>query len=105
MSASTRPIWNDATVAPTRLAITQDADVDVCIIGAGIAGMSVAYTCARRGQSVIVIDKEQIASGESGRTTAHLTNALDDRYAQLEKARGLDVSKMAAEAHSAAIDR
>jgi glycine/D-amino acid oxidase-like deaminating enzyme/nitrite reductase/ring-hydroxylating ferredoxin subunit len=101
----TRPIWLDGVVAPSRIAITQDANVDVCIIGAGIAGLSVAYTCARQGKSVVVLELEQIAAGESGRTTAHLTNALDDRYLQLEKARGLDVSKMAAEAHTAAIDR
>src|SRR4051812_23405171 len=101
----TRSLWFDGVVAPTRLAITADTNVDVCVVGAGIAGLSVAYTCAKQGKSVVVLDLDQIGAGESGRTTAHLADALDDRYATLEKARGLDASKMAAEAHSAAIDR
>ena len=46
----------------------------------------------------------QIGSGESGRTTAHLTNALDDRFLYLEKARGVASSRVAAAAHIAAFD-
>jgi glycine/D-amino acid oxidase-like deaminating enzyme/nitrite reductase/ring-hydroxylating ferredoxin subunit len=103
--SSTKSIWFDTIVAPTRLAITNDATVDVCVIGAGIAGLSVAYTCARNGKSVVVLDLDQIGCGESGRTTAHLATELDDRYARLESARGEEVSRMAYEAHAAAVDR
>jgi glycine/D-amino acid oxidase-like deaminating enzyme/nitrite reductase/ring-hydroxylating ferredoxin subunit len=46
-----------------------------------------------------------VGSGESGRTTAHLTNAIDDRYATLEKARGETDARLAAESHTAAINR
>ena len=74
------------------------------MIGAGIAGLSVAYALARAGKRVVVVEKEQIGSGESGRTTAHLANALDDRYYTLEKARGRESAAIAAAAHSAAID-
>jgi glycine/D-amino acid oxidase-like deaminating enzyme/nitrite reductase/ring-hydroxylating ferredoxin subunit len=41
----------------------------------------------------------------TGRTTAHLVNALDDRYYDLEKYHGEDGARMAAQSHSAAIDR
>ena len=101
----TRSIWSLTASVPKRPAIADDTSVDVCVVGAGIAGLSVAYTCARQGKSVVVLDLDQIGAGETGRTTAHLTNALDDRFARLEKARGLEASKLAAEAHSAAIDR
>src|SRR3954463_537130 len=40
----------------------------------------------------------------TGRTTAHLVNALDDRYYDLEKYHGEDGARMAAQSHSAAID-
>ena len=40
-----------------------------------------------------VLEKEQIGSGESGRTTAHLANALDDRFLYLEKARGVGAAR------------
>ena len=41
----------------------------------------------------------------TARTTAHMVNALDDRYYDLEKFHGEDGARMAAQSHSAAIDR
>jgi glycine/D-amino acid oxidase-like deaminating enzyme/nitrite reductase/ring-hydroxylating ferredoxin subunit len=105
MSAQTKSIWYSTVVAPTRPSLTEHLTTDVCVVGAGIAGLSVAYTLARRGVKVVVVDLDQIGSGESGRTTAHLANAIDDRYAMLEKAHGRDASRLAAESHTAAIDR
>jgi len=37
--------------------------------------------------------------------TAHLVNALDDRYFELERLHGADVARLAAESHTAAIDQ
>jgi glycine/D-amino acid oxidase-like deaminating enzyme/nitrite reductase/ring-hydroxylating ferredoxin subunit len=77
----------------------------VCIIGAGIAGMSTAYLLARAGLSVVVLDDGPIGGGETGRTTAHLSNALDDRYSELERLFGARGAQLAAESHTAAIDQ
>src|SRR5438105_529896 len=85
--------------------LRQNMSTDVCIIGAGIAGLSVAYTLARAGSGVVVLDDGAIGRGMTGRTTAHLVNALDDRYYDLEKYHGEDGAHMAAQSHSAAIDR
>ena len=41
----------------------------------------------------------------TGRTTAHLVNALDDRYYELEKMLGEEFSRLCAESHTVAIDR
>src|SRR5215208_4540138 len=84
----THSIWHDTFTVPDRAPLRDDLTTDVCVIGAGIAGVSVAYALARAGKRVVVVEKEQIGSGESGRTTAHLANALDDRFLYLEKARG-----------------
>jgi len=78
---------------------------DVCIVGAGIAGLTTAYLLAREGQSVIVLDDGFVCSGMSGRTTAHLTNAFDDRFTEVEKRHGEKKSRLTAESHTAAIDR
>jgi glycine/D-amino acid oxidase-like deaminating enzyme/nitrite reductase/ring-hydroxylating ferredoxin subunit len=51
-----------------------------------------------------VIEDNQIGSGETGRTTAHLSNALDDRYFELERLHGVTGTRLAAESHTAAID-
>ncbi|WP_261797058.1 FAD-dependent oxidoreductase, partial [Ralstonia sp. TCR112] len=55
--------------------LTADASCDVCVIGAGIAGLSVAYELAAGGAAVIVIDADTPGGGETGRTTAHLMTA------------------------------
>jgi glycine/D-amino acid oxidase-like deaminating enzyme/nitrite reductase/ring-hydroxylating ferredoxin subunit len=77
---------------------------DVCIIGAGIAGLTTAYLLARQGKRVVVLDDGPIVSGETERTTAHLASALDDRYFELERLHGEDGARLAAQSHSAAID-
>ncbi|HEU4592953.1 MAG TPA: FAD-dependent oxidoreductase [Steroidobacteraceae bacterium] len=77
---------------------------DVCVIGAGIAGLTAAYLLRRDGRAVQVIDAFDIGAGESGRTTAHLTAVLDDRYFDLAKYFGADGARLAADSHRAAID-
>jgi glycine/D-amino acid oxidase-like deaminating enzyme/nitrite reductase/ring-hydroxylating ferredoxin subunit len=80
-----------------------DVHVDVCIVGAGIAGLTTAYFAAREGLGVVVLDDGAVGSGETGRTTAHLTAALDDRYATLERLHGAEAARLAATSHRTAI--
>src|SRR4051812_29692822 len=101
----TTSIWQQTFSVPKRPALTKDLTVDVCVVGAGIAGLSVAWALARAGKRVAVLEMDQVGSGESGRTTAHLSNELDDRYLALEKARGEADARLALESHSAAINR
>src|SRR5687768_15500080 len=104
-SGRTRSAWMDsAPDAPQNSPLSQDESCDVCVVGAGIAGLTVAYTLTRQGHKVIVLDDGPIGGGETGRTTAHLSNALDDRYYELEKLFGTDGAKLAAESHTAAIN-
>lgn len=98
------PFWREGIAEPSYPALMADKSVDCCIIGAGIAGLSTAYMLAREGHSVVVLDNRTIGAGESGRTTAHLSNALDDRYYELEILHGREGARLAAQSHSAAID-
>lgn len=92
-----------ATLPPfPRLTVGQHADV--CIVGAGIAGLTTAYLLTRAGKSVLVLDDGPIVSGETERTTAHLVSALDDRYFELERLHGERGAQLAAESHASAID-
>jgi glycine/D-amino acid oxidase-like deaminating enzyme/nitrite reductase/ring-hydroxylating ferredoxin subunit len=98
-------VWGGDSKGADRYSSLQgDAKADVCVIGAGIAGLSTAYMLAREGRSVIVLDDGPIGGGETGRTTAHLSNALDDRYYELERLHGNDGAQLAAQSHAAAID-
>lgn len=83
---------------------TAPLTTDVLIIGGGIAGLTTAYLLLKAGRKVTVVEDGFIGSGESGRTTAHLTCALDDRYYYLENIFGKEVAALAAESHAFAID-
>ena len=60
--------------------VEKSLETEVLIIGGGIAGLTTAYCIAKAGRQVILVEDGFIGSGESGRTTAHITCALDDRY-------------------------
>ena len=85
--------------------LTENLMADICVIGAGIAGVTAAYLLAREGRDVVLIDDGPMGGGMTGRTTAHLVNALDDRYYELEKMFGHEFSRVSAKSHTAAIDR
>ena len=51
-------IWQATTELPDFPELHQNAAADVCVIGAGIAGLSTAYHLARTGKSVVVLDDE-----------------------------------------------
>lgn len=101
----TTSYWMDTAAALRRPRLSGDARADVCVVGAGIAGLSVAYELARAGRSVVVVEARQPGAGETGRTTAHLANAMDDRFTRLSKLHGGDGARGAAASHGAAIDR
>ena len=84
--------------------LAANVSTDVAIIGGGIAGMTTSYLLAKQGKKISLIDDGYIASGESGRTTAHVTVVLDERYYDLEKKYGKVGTKLVAESHAAAIN-
>jgi len=96
-------VWQETT--PTLTAEEQSREqCEVCVIGAGIAGLTAAYLLRREGHDVQLIDAFGIGAGESGRTTAHLTAVLDDRFVDLAKLFGADGAALAADSHRTAID-
>jgi len=104
-SGTTLSIWVATSEIPSRSPLAEDARAQVCIVGAGIAGMTTAYLLARAGKSVAILDDGPIGGGMTGRTTAHLVTALDDRYFELERLHGEAGARLAAESHRASIDQ
>lgn len=103
-NGQTRSVWMTTADTAPAPALTMDTTADVCVVGAGIAGLTTAYLLARAGHRVVVLDDGPVAGGETCRTTAHISNALDDRYVELEKLFGEDGARLAAASHTAAID-
>jgi glycine/D-amino acid oxidase-like deaminating enzyme/nitrite reductase/ring-hydroxylating ferredoxin subunit len=104
-SGQTTSIWMTTAQEPESAPLSENMHADVCIVGAGIAGMTTAYLLTRAGKAVIVLDDGHIGGGMTERTTAHLCNAIDDRYFEIEHLHGEKGAMLVAESHTAAIDR
>lgn len=101
---ATTSIWQVTSDLPAYASpVPADHTTDVCIVGAGIAGLSVAYALSRTGTAVTIVDDGPVGGGETGRTSAHLSCALDDRFHHLAKLFGDEGARTAAESHRTAI--
>ena len=97
-------LWMGTAQVPRFAPLPGDTRADVCIVGAGIAGLTTAYTLAGVGHDVVVLDQRGLDGGQTARTTGHLCSALDDRYYELEKLFGEDGAREAARSHAAAVN-
>lgn len=96
--------WKASAKLPTFEKLESNVDAEVAIVGGGIAGLTTAYLLLKSGRQVILFEDGELASGETGRTTAHLTYSLDDRYYFLEETFGKEKTRLAAKSHAKAID-
>ncbi len=78
---------------------------EVCVVGAGIAGLTTAYNLSKEGSSVIVVDMGPVSGGQTGRTTSHLTWAIDDRFYRMIQYHGERKAALIGQSHREAIDK
>jgi glycine/D-amino acid oxidase-like deaminating enzyme/nitrite reductase/ring-hydroxylating ferredoxin subunit len=110
LSGRSRSIW--LAGAPAQRAdkpaayepLSGNAEADVAILGAGITGLTAALQLVAAGRSVIVLERDRVGTGETGYTTAHLTQVLDIRYKEIEGKFGKDAARLVAESKRTAID-
>ncbi len=96
--------WVDSVPTREFEPLKENLETDTVIVGGGLGGITTAYCLARSGRSVVLVEDGLLGSGETGRTTAHVTAALDDRYYNLEKTFGKEKAALLAESHNAAIE-
>jgi len=97
-------IWDLTSPVPVIPAVPLPAQVEICVIGAGIAGLTTAYELLRAGQHVLVLDDGPVSGGETGRTTAHIATSFDDEYHEVEKVLGEAASRLLGESFRAGVD-
>ena len=102
-SGSSRSFWMGTARIAEGKPLAGDHVADVCVVGAGIAGLTTALALQRSGRKVLVLDDGPVAGGETERTTAHLSAVLGARYTELERLHGESGARVAAASHTAAI--
>lgn len=96
--------WTESVEPLSFKTLGAEMATDVLVIGGGIGGLTTAYCLAKSGKKVILVEDGFLGSGETGRTTAQITYALDDRYYDIESYFGLEKTKKVAQSHKEAID-
>lgn len=84
-----------ATAVPhaLRQRLTQDVDAGVCIVGGGFAGLWTAWSLARRGYEVALIDAGTVAGEASGRNAGFVSAGYADRPERLVDRVGIDQAR------------
>jgi glycine/D-amino acid oxidase-like deaminating enzyme len=86
--------YAEATIPATgRPRLTFDLDVDVCVVGGGLAGLTTAREVARRGWSVAVLESHGVASGASGRNLGFVLPGFAESLDRIVERVGLDHAK------------
>ncbi len=98
------PVWIDDTPIPKFPKLQRNIRADVLVVGAGVTGITVAYLLKKAGSTVALIERERVASIDTGHTTAHLTYVTDVQLQQLVRNFGEDHAQAAWDAGAAAID-
>lgn len=96
-------IWRDEVQFSQREQLNQDMEVDVAIIGAGMAGILTAALLKKEGIHTVVLEAKTIASGQTGRTTAKITLQHDLIYDELIRKFGEEKAHLYSEANYKAI--
>ena len=99
-------VWLSTAPGEDRPAVPVDGlQVDVCVVGAGITGLTTALLLKQRGARVAVVERHRIAAGTTGYTTAKLSSLHGLTYAELAGRLGDEKARLYGEANQTAIER
>jgi glycine/D-amino acid oxidase-like deaminating enzyme/nitrite reductase/ring-hydroxylating ferredoxin subunit len=79
----TTSAWQADVELPHFPTLDELGRVDVIVVGAGITGLTTALLLQRQGLRTVIIEQSQLGAGETGRTSAHLTEHVDGGYARI----------------------
>ncbi|GAA3934555.1 FAD-dependent oxidoreductase [Actinomadura viridis] len=97
--------WMTSSPATSYPVLTEAAEVDVAVVGGGVAGLSTAAELARAGRSVMVLEADRIAAGVTGYTTGRLSSAHPWIYGPLRDALGPDAARLYARSQQEAVEQ
>lgn len=98
-------LWLDSNKKTnTFTSLSDDTETDVCIIGAGIFGLTCAYYLSNLGFKVVVLEKDDIGKKTTGHTTAKITSQHSLFYDYLINSYGKKFASDYLEANEKAIE-
>ena len=97
--------WIESTPATSYPTLAADTEVDVAVIGGGIAGVCTAWEVAATGRTVALLEADRVLTGVTGYTTAKLSSLHTLVYAKVAKAFGKEAARLYAESQQSAVKR
>lgn len=97
--------WSHDETMPKFDPLAHDLRTEVCVVGGGIAGLTTAYLLMKQGKKVCLLEGFEIASGQTNRTSAHISNVLGTRLYELERYHGVNGPYMVLQSHREAIQK
>jgi glycine/D-amino acid oxidase-like deaminating enzyme len=97
--------WMESTPTTAYPVLAGDLDVDVVIVGGGIAGLCTAWELTEAGRTVALVEADRVAAGVTGHTTAKLSSLHTLIYAKLRRTFGDRAAGLYAESQQQAVDR
>jgi gamma-glutamylputrescine oxidase len=88
------PYWLDESYEP-RPPLEGEVEVEACVIGAGVAGLSCARRLARHGVETLVLERDTVAGGASGRNGGFLIAGLAPFHVDAVELYGRDYARRA----------
>ncbi len=96
-------IWTSTCNITHRRPLMEDIETEVAVIGAGMAGILIAYLLQKEGKKVVVLEANEIGSGQTGKTTAKITSQHSLIYDEILKNKGVEYAIQYARANEKAI--
>jgi gamma-glutamylputrescine oxidase len=90
--SATTPFWLDEPYE-ARPALAGDVDVEACVIGAGVGGLSCARRLAQRGVDTLVLERDTVAGGASGRNGGFLLAGMAAFYPDARERYGREAAR------------
>jgi glycine/D-amino acid oxidase-like deaminating enzyme len=98
------PVWIDDTRIRKFPKLQRSISADILVVGAGVTGITAAYLLKKAGLTVALVERERVASIDTGHTTAHLTYVTDVQLQELARNFGKVHAQAAWDAGADAID-